>query len=204
MAHSTDEELRAFRNALRTRLVAAREAMPAETRAPRCGRIERHLDALLDLLRPVILAFCWPFRGEFDARALIARRLPGGLRACLPVVVGEGQPLRFREWSPASEMVEDRYGIHIPAQGAWLRPDAIMMPLNAFDAAGYRLGYGGGYFDRSLASMQPRPRAVGVGFELARVDSIRPQAHDLPMDFIVTEAGLFEVAAGRLQPKNIL
>jgi 5-formyltetrahydrofolate cyclo-ligase len=85
-----------------------------------------------------------------------------------------------------------------------LRPDAILMPLNAFDAAGYRLGYGGGYFDRSLAALSPRPRAVGVGFELARVDSIRPQAYDLPMDFIVTEAGAFEVANGRLQPKNIL
>ncbi|MBZ0126537.1 MAG: 5-formyltetrahydrofolate cyclo-ligase, partial [Rhodocyclaceae bacterium] len=75
---------------------------------------------------------------------------------------------------------------------------------NAFDAAGYRLGYGGGYFDRSLAALSPRPRAVGVGFELARVDSIRPQAHDLPMDAIVTEAGIFDVKAGSLQPRNIL
>jgi 5,10-methenyltetrahydrofolate synthetase len=204
MAHSTEEDLRAFRNALRARLVAAREAMPAAVRAQCSGRIERHLEALVDALRPAILAFCWPFRGEFDARALIARRLSGGLRACLPVVAGDGRPLEFREWSPASEMVEDRYGIHIPAQGAGLRPDAILMPLNAFDEAGYRLGYGGGYFDRSLAALSPRPQAVGVGFELARVDSIRPQPHDLPMDFIVTEAGLFEVAAGRLQPRNIL
>jgi 5,10-methenyltetrahydrofolate synthetase len=98
-------------------------------------------------------------------------------------------------------MVEDRYGIHIPARGAALRPDAILMPLNAFDAAGYRLGYGGGYFDRSLAALSPRPRAVGVGFELARIDSIRPQAHDLPMDFIVTEAGGFEVRGGCLKPR---
>lgn len=203
MAHSTGEDLRAFRHALRARLIAAREALPAALRTQYAGRIETRLDALLDALRPAVLAFCWPFRGEFDARALIARRLPGGLRACLPVVVGDGRPLEFREWSPASEMIEDRYGIHIPAQGAALRPDAILMPLNAFDEAGYRLGYGGGYFDRSLAALSPRPRAIGVGFELARVASIRPQAHDLPMDFIVTEAGLFEVAAGRLQPRNI-
>jgi 5,10-methenyltetrahydrofolate synthetase len=97
-------------------------------------------------------------------------------------------------------MIEDRYGIHIPARGETLRPDAILMPLNAFDAAGYRLGYGGGYFDRSLAALSPRPHAVGVGFELARVDSIRPQAHDLPMDAIVTEAGTFEVRDGTLRP----
>ncbi|MCL4682197.1 MAG: 5-formyltetrahydrofolate cyclo-ligase [Rhodocyclaceae bacterium] len=199
------DALRSFRNALRNRLIAAREALPAELHAQRSRQIERHLGALVDVLSPAVLAFCWPFRGEFDARALVAARLPGGLRACLPVVVVDnGLPLEFREWSPQSEMIEDRYGIHIPARGETLRPDAILMPLNAFDAAGYRLGYGGGYFDRSLAALSPRPRAVGVGFELARVDSIRPQAYDLPMDFIVTEAGAFEVANGRLQPKNIL
>lgn len=198
------DALRSFRNALRNRLIAAREALPAELHAQRSRQIERHLGALVDVLSPAVLAFCWPFRGEFDARALVVARLPGGLRACLPVVVDNGRPLEFREWSPQSEMIEDRYGIHIPARGETLRPDAILMPLNAFDAAGYRLGYGGGYFDRSLAALSPRPRAVGVGFELARVDSIRPQAYDLPMDFIVTEAGAFEVANGRLQPKNIL
>ena len=110
-------------------------------------------------------------------------------------------PLEFREWTPHSEMIEDRYGIHVPARGDVLRPDAILMPLNGFDGAGYRLGYGGGYFDRSLAGMNPRPLAIGVGFELARLDSIRPQAHDLPMDFIVTEAGAFAVANGRLNQR---
>lgn len=194
-------ELRAFRNTMRSRLIAAREALPADIHAQLSRKLERHLGELLDALNPAVLAFCWPFRGEFDARALVSGRLPGGLRACLPVVVDNGLPLEFREWSPQSEMVEDRYGIHIPARGETLQPDAILMPLNAFDAAGYRLGYGGGYFDRSLAALAPRPRAVGVGFELARVNSIRPQAHDLPMDVIVTEAGIFEVAAGRLKPR---
>lgn len=198
------EAQRALRGALRSRLIAAREALPAELRAQLSRQIERHLGALVDALAPAVLAFCWPFRGEFDARSLVAARLAGGLRACLPVVADNGLPLEFREWTPHSEMVEDRYGIHIPAQGPALRPDAILMPLNAFDEEGYRLGYGGGYFDRSLAALSPRPRAVGVGFELARVDSIRPQPYDLPMDFIVTEAGVFSVEAGRLQPRNIL
>lgn len=195
------DDLRAFRNALRSRLVAAREALPAELHAQWSRRIERHLGAIVDALRPAVLAFCWPFRGEFDARGLVAARLPSGLRACLPVVVVDnGLPLEFREWTPHSEMIEDHYGIHIPAQGAALRPDAILMPLNAFDEAGYRLGYGGGYFDRSLAALAPRPRAIGVGFELARVPSIRPQTYDLPMDFIVTEAGIFAVGNGGLRP----
>lgn len=159
---------------------------------------------MVDALHPDVLAFCWPFRAEFDARALVAARLPAGLRACLPVVMDNDSPLEFREWTPTSEMIEDRYGIHIPARGEALRPDAILMPLNGFDEAGYRLGYGGGYFDRSVAALSPHPRAIGVGFELARVASIRPQAYDLPMDFVVTETGVFAVEAGRLQPKNIL
>jgi 5,10-methenyltetrahydrofolate synthetase len=201
MTDSAADELRAFRAALRDRLIAAREALPAAEHARRSGEIERHLSALVDALNPAVLAFCWPHRAEFDARALVARRLGRGLRACLPVVAGTGLPLEFREWTPASEMAEDRYGIHIPARGESLRPDAILMPLNAFDAAGYRLGYGGGYFDRSLAALTPRPRAVGVGFELSRVETIRPQAYDLPMDFIVTEAGVFEVMEGGLRQR---
>ncbi|MEZ5614566.1 MAG: 5-formyltetrahydrofolate cyclo-ligase [Rhodocyclaceae bacterium] len=194
-------DLRAFRNALRSRLVAAREALPAAEHARLSREIERHLQPLLEVLRPAVLAFCWPHRAEFDARALVSARLPGGLRACLPVVVDNGLPLEFREWAPNSKMIEDRYGIHIPARGEALRPDAILMPLNGFDEAGYRLGYGGGYFDRSLAALDPRPRAIGIGFELARVASIRPQAYDLPMDFIVTEAGGFEVRGGCLKPR---
>ena len=196
-------ELRAFRNALRSRLIAAREALPADIHAQLSRKVERHLGELLDALNPAVLAFCWPFRGEFDARALVSGRLPGGLRACPPVVMDNDSPLEFREWTPNSEMIEDRYGIHIPARGEALRPDAILMPLNGFDEAGYRLGYGGGYFDRSLAALSPRPLAVGVGSELARVPSIRPQAHDLPMDFVVTESGIFQVEAGRLQPRNM-
>ncbi|MDR2238997.1 MAG: 5-formyltetrahydrofolate cyclo-ligase [Zoogloeaceae bacterium] len=201
---------RAVRAALRKRLIAAREALPAALHAQLSRRIERHLGELVDALRPAALAFCWPFRGEFDARDLVAARLndglDGGMRACLPVVTGDNLPLAFREWTPRSDMIEDRYGIPVPAQGAALWPDLILMPLNAFDEAGYRLGYGGGYFDRSLAAPFPRPRAVGVGFELARVASIRPQAHDLPMDFIVTEAGAFEVTPNGLrnfQPRNM-
>lgn len=193
--------LRAFRNDLRSRLIAAREALPAEAHARLSREIERHLGALVDAMNPRGLAFCWPFRAEFDARALVAERLQSGLRACLPVIIDSNSPLEFREWTPQSEMIEDRYGIHIPTRGETLRPDAILMPLNGFDAAGYRLGYGGGYFDRSLAALAPRPRAIGVGFELAQVGTIRPQAHDLPMDFIVTEAGVFEVADGRLKQR---
>jgi 5,10-methenyltetrahydrofolate synthetase len=120
----------------------------------------------------------------------------------MPVVVIPAAPMIFRAWTPATPMTTDRHGIPVPVDipadpttgdaviEPNIAPDILLLPLVAFDAAGYRLGYGGGYFDRTLAARVPRPRAIGVGFELARVPDIRPQAHDLPLDAIVTEAGV--------------
>jgi 5,10-methenyltetrahydrofolate synthetase len=87
-------------------------------------------------------------------------------------------------------MTVDPYGIPIPATPPAPPPDVLLIPLVAFDAAGYRLGYGGGYFDRTLAALDPRPLSVGVGFELARVADLQPAPHDIPLDRIVTEAGV--------------
>lgn len=86
-------------------------------------------------------------------------------------------------------METDHHGIPIPADGERLEPDLILVPLNVFDAAGYRLGYGGGYFDRTLASLDPLPVCVGVAFEVARTETAYPQPHDQPMDWLVTETG---------------
>jgi 5,10-methenyltetrahydrofolate synthetase len=110
-------------------------------------------------------------------------------------VITEDAPLRFREWTPDGPLAPDRYGIPTPTAGAWLTPDLILLPLNGFDDAGYRLGYGGGYFDRTLAALVPRPLAVGVGFAINRIDSIRPEPHDQRLDWIVTEDGAFRPAA---------
>ena len=121
--------------------------------------------------------------------------MAAGVRAALPVVTGEHQALRFREWIPSSALAADRYGIPTPTAGDWLLPDLILLPLNGFDAAGYRLGYGGGYFDRTLAALTPRPLAVGVGFAINRLESIRPEAHDQRLDWIVTENGAIRPSA---------
>lgn len=190
---AADNELRTFRNALRSRLIAAREALPAGLHTQLSRKIERHLGALVDALNPAVLAFCWPFRGEFDARALVSGRLPGGLRACLPVVMDSDSPLEFREWTPQSEMIEDRYGIHIPARGAALRPDVILMPLNGFDEAGYRLGYGGGYYDRTLAAMADagqRPVSLGVAFAIQEIETVPHESWDRRLDLVLTERGV--------------
>lgn len=96
-------------------------------------------------------------------------------------------------------MSVDRHGIPIPAEGAETSPEVLLIPVNAFDDKGYRLGYGGGYFDRTLETLAPAPVKVGIGFELARVPTTHPQPHDHPMDWIVTEVGFHPPAERRLK-----
>lgn len=183
------EDNTAWRRALRQAMLARRGALSSIEHAALSARIVAQALAALSL--PRVAAFCWPIKHEPDVRALLASWAEAGARTALPVVVGEGQPLAFREWTPDTPLAPDRYGIPTPTAGEWLTPDLILLPLNGFDAAGYRLGYGGGYFDRTLAALVPRPLAVGVGFEINRIDSIRPAAHDQRLDWIVTECGTF-------------
>ena len=191
--NKTNENSTPWKRALRRDMAARRAALDPALHAEASARIVGHL--LAALTPPRALAFCWPIKREPDVRAIIAHWRQAGSRAALPVVVGEGEPLAFREWSEDTPLQADRYGIPTPAAGDWLIPDLILLPLNGFDAAGYRLGYGGGYFDRTLAALKPRPLAVGVGFELNRLPSIHPETHDERLDWIVTEAGAFRPVA---------
>ncbi|MDR1995508.1 5-formyltetrahydrofolate cyclo-ligase [Azonexus sp.] len=185
----TNENSTAWKRALRRDMAARRAALAAAEHAAASAHIVGHL--LAALAAPQVVAFCWPIKHEPDVRAIVAHWRQAGSRVALPVVVGTAQPLAFREWSDATPLQADRYGIPTPTAGDWLIPDLILLPLNGFDAAGYRLGYGGGYFDRTLATLTPRPLAVGVGFEINRLPSIRPEVHDQRLDWIVTDAGAF-------------
>lgn len=184
------EEIPDLRTAMRRQKIAAREALPPSEHQRLSAAIEAHLIQLLERCMPHILGFCWPFRAEFDCRPLAVRLLNQGVRCCLPLVTAPDAALTFHAWQPQSEMLTDRYGIQYPANGDLLVPDVLLMPVNAFDEAGYRLGYGAGYFDRTLAELAPPPLAIGIGFELARVVSIHPAEHDMPLDAMVTEAGV--------------
>jgi 5,10-methenyltetrahydrofolate synthetase len=185
------EDSTAWRRGLRQQMVARRAALAWPEHAALSARIVAH--ALAALPVPRIAAFCWPIRREPDVRSLLAAWRLAGVRCALPVVTGENLPLAFRAWTPETPLQPDRYGIPTPTTGDWLIPDLLLLPLNAFDAAGFRLGYGGGYFDRTLAALEPRPLAVGVGFEINRIATIRPQPHDRQVDWIVTEAGAFRI-----------
>lgn len=144
------------------------------------------------------IAFCWPFKNEFDARFVIRHFREGGASIALPEVVAKAHPLQFRKWWPGAPMTPGVYDIPVPDGTDVMSPDAAIVPINGFDEQGYRLGYGGGYFDRTLAVCAPQPIAIGVGFELARLPTILPQLHDITMDFIVTEGGIHAVTDSRL------
>jgi 5-formyltetrahydrofolate cyclo-ligase len=186
--HTVDSSV--YRAALRRERLDARLALDDKTHAKLSASIESGLEDLLASLPPQTLAFCAPMRKEFDACRLAARLIGRGWRIAMPVAVAAAAPMVFRRWTPDTPMALDRHGIPVPAAADELAPAIVLLPLVAFDPQGFRLGYGGGYFDRTLAALVPRPLAIGVGFELGRVADIRPQAHDIPLNATVTEAGI--------------
>jgi 5-formyltetrahydrofolate cyclo-ligase len=191
------EALRAWRRAERERLVALRMDKAAAQIADWGRSIEAHVEQAFPMLHGGIVGFCWPYRNEYDARGLMRRVRDRGGRSALPVVIAPRMPLEFRVWQPGDALVEGVYGIPYPAAGEPVRPDVLLVPMNGFDAQGYRLGYGGGFFDRTLAALSPRPLAIGVAFECARIDTVHPQAHDIPMDWVVTERGAWPAPAAQ-------
>jgi 5-formyltetrahydrofolate cyclo-ligase len=186
------EEIRRWRKQTRDELIQRRAALTAEARrslaAQACARL-----AQLDLARYRVLGFCWPIRGEFDVRGIVEEHLARGGVAALPVVVREAAPLEFWRWSPGVAMQTGVWNIPIPKHRELVTPDAVIAPLVGFDGAGFRLGYGGGYFDRTLAAAEPRPFAIGLGYEESRLETIHPQAHDIPMNSIVTDQSVLRV-----------
>jgi 5-formyltetrahydrofolate cyclo-ligase len=115
----------------------------------------------------------------------------------LPVIVGAGQPLRFRSWSPGCEMVAGEFGAAIPADGDWIDPQILVVPLVAFDRRGGRLGYGGGFYDRTLELLRSLYPVLAVGFAFAaqEAENLPLERTDQPLDLIVTEQGILEPRA---------
>jgi 5-formyltetrahydrofolate cyclo-ligase len=180
------------RKALRSRLIALREALPAQVRAQLTAGLITHLAKLLEDLNPQTLGFCWPFRAEPDLLKFLAawQAQSADRQLALPVVPESRAPLSFHVWQPGDPLQPDRFGIPAPKGTPSATLQAVLVPVNGFDARGYRIGYGGGFFDQTLASLSPAPVSIGVGFELARLESAYPQAHDVPLDWVVTEAGI--------------
>ncbi|MGH8665686.1 MAG: 5-formyltetrahydrofolate cyclo-ligase [Burkholderiales bacterium] len=191
-------DLPAWRKAQRAELLAARETIPLDVRRSRNETITHLLNAAFDVLAGSCIGFCWPFKGEPDPRFFVHEMRKRDARSVLPVVVAKKTPLEFREWWPGAPTTPGVFDLPIPQGTEILRPHALLVPPVGFDAQGYRLGYGGAFFDITLAAMMPQPLKIGIAFEVSRMPTIYPQPYDIPMDFIVTENGVAQVEGGRL------
>ena len=182
-----------WRRATRAHLLTARAALPMQARPAAARAIADHLDRLLTdrftTLDGLTISAWWPIKAELDLRFWLAGLAARGARAALPIVATRAAPLIFRLWTPETRMERGFWNIPVPAEGPTVVPDITLSPVVGWDAAGYRLGYGGGYFDRTLAALTPRPLATGIGLCTARIATIFPQPHDIAMQVIVTETG---------------
>jgi 5-formyltetrahydrofolate cyclo-ligase len=182
-------EIARWRKEERERLIAARLAIPAEERMRMAERIAAALDASIGRMEGRTVSLYWPFRGEPDLRSWLASVIERGGRTALPIVIEKGKPLLFRLYAPGDRLEKGVWNIPIPAEGEPVVPDVVIAPVVGVDSANYRLGYGGGFFDRTLAALPRKPLVIGIGYEMQRIATIHPQQHDIPMDRIVTEAG---------------
>ena len=180
-------QVKLWRRAERERLIAERLAVSPDLRREHAERIAARLD---DLLHPVTgrtVSTYWPLHGEPDLRPWMERVIARGGRCALPVVIVKNAPLVFRAWTPGAKMERGFWNIPVPAGGPEIVPDIIIAPVVGFDAECYRLGYGGGYFDRTLATLKGSRRVIGIGYSTARIETIHPLPHDIPMNAIVTD-----------------
>jgi 5-formyltetrahydrofolate cyclo-ligase len=204
---------------LRASLLGARKSLT--DRAARDSLLAQRLSEWLARQAPHCVAFYWPIAGEFDARGVIEQWLGAGphRQAALPVVLDRAAPLGFHAWRPGAAMRPGRFGIPVPAEAVTCQPDVILIPCVGFDAARFRLGYGGGYYDRTLAAIRDGtaadtnagagvrdsisdstaesitpgtlPLSVGIGYECGRVDQLPVETHDIPLDVILSDAATY-------------
>ena len=183
-----DQALAAWRKQQRANLLAMRQQIGMGALKAATAVIARRLDALLPMPGVSVLGLYWPIKREPNllswARDLVDRTQ---VTLCLPVVVTRQAPLAYWRWTPDDPMTTGFWDIPIPARQDVVQPDMVLAPLVGFDGARYRLGYGGGYFDRTLGALTRRPLAIGIGYEFSVLETIDPQPHDIPMDAVLTE-----------------
>jgi 5-formyltetrahydrofolate cyclo-ligase len=149
-------------------------------------------EILADFLAPhagKVLSGYMPMRTEIDPLpAMAAHQGTVGV----PVIMAKATPLRFREWSPGCKLVEGAFKAMIPEEGAWVEPEVLIVPLLAWDRRGFRLGYGGGFYDRTLAGLRARGPVLAVGFAFAaqEVEAVPTDEFDQRLDAVVTERGV--------------
>lgn len=183
-------QVKEWRKQERQRLIAERLKLPSSQRRQFDRIITGHIGDILANRETKIVAIFWPFRGEPNLLSWIKEYQKNMVIWALPVVETPKHPLVFRSWSPGKELISGVWGIPVPLEGAQVVPDVVIAPVVGFDQSCFRLGYGGGYYDRTLAQFERKPTILGVGYAHAAIPTIHPQSFDIPMDYILTERGV--------------
>src|SRR5574344_937865 len=181
--------------ALRRTLVQERQSMA--DRQARCADLQRVMRVWLVSRPDVVIGAYWPIKGEFDPLPVLHRWKEDGAlldkpqmrRIGLPVIDKASKTMRFHVWYPGCPMEEDAYGIPKPKDTEVVEPTLLFVPCVGYGAGGYRLGYGGGFYDRTLAQLRPCPFTVGLGFGAGYIDEFEPEPHDQPLDAILNDYG---------------
>ena len=175
---------------LRRALLTARQSLDGATRSEWDNELGRRVTSWVAQWRETnpggALGVYWPIRGEPDLRPAYAALAASGLQLALPVVVGNDMALRFVAWTPGEVMQKDSFGVSIPASDVTVAPTALLIPCVGFNRNRIRLGYGGGFYDRTLA-VEPRPQAIGIAYSCGLAE-FNGAAHDIALDAIITEA----------------
>jgi 5,10-methenyltetrahydrofolate synthetase len=177
------------KNSLRQILLAQRQALPSAMREEWNAAIGKHLNHLLEQQPVRSMGVFWPMRSEPDLRQLFKEWAAAGIQLALPIVIDSALPLKFLAWTPGDPLAKDAMGVWVPAEtSVEVEPELLLIPCVGYNAGKYRLGYGGGFYDRTLAS-SPRPRAIGVAYACSRTE-FGVESHDIALDAMVTEAGI--------------
>ena len=192
-----EDGIEAEKAALRKQAHARRESLSPHFRAEASKTISFQFFDKIAFGPEDAIAGYWRIRDEADCQPILLKLMDGGQVVVLPVVTGPDLPLEFRVWAPDAPLYEAGFGTLAPSDLAPRRaPDLILMPLLGFDKAGTRLGYGGGYYDRTLATLTHKPMLVGLAFAAQQLDHIPAESHDVPLDAVVTEEGVEFFGAG--------
>ena len=188
MADLNIEEAKA---ALRRQAHAGRAALSEQERADAASAVTAHFFEHIAFEPEQVIAGYWRIRDELDCQPILIRLMNGGQKVVLPVVAGDDAPLDLRVWEADAPLYEAGFGTLAPSDLApRAHPDLVLMPLLGFDKSGTRLGYGGGYYDRTLAVLKTRPMLVGLAFAAQEIDHIPRAEHDVPLDAVITEQGV--------------
>lgn len=181
------------KSALRRKALDKRSALGTKEREKAADEASKHFLQDSSLEGKQTIAAYWPIKNEIDPLPLLQRLEERGHKICLPVVTGKNQPLIFRLWQRGDSLFPAGFDMMVPGDNVKTTiPDLIILPLVAFDKTGTRLGYGGGYYDRTIGAMKKSPTLTGFAFSVQELDNIERERHDVPLDIIVTEKGRIE------------